>query len=268
MSLVRTVLYQAPAGARIGDADLTYDGSELLVVQRYPDGRRELAFPKSGRRLALPDGVDYCRAMPGGRVLAVGIRSNRQNGRIFNRDGNEERVFDLDAPVCDALVDWEDGDFWVSYFRLGVAVGLAGEGLVRFNARGEATVRFRSEFSGPESAGDTHPFCLGRGSTIWMMPDPDYYLLELDWARWSIRSRRVSWEAHGADAINARPGVVYMAGSRQHGHVVHAYHLREDLLEKVGEVRGRPRPVITRNGVFLDILPHEVAFLALEGGKP
>lgn len=265
--MVRTVLYQAPAGARIGDADLSHDGGELLVVQRFADGRRELAFAQSGRRIQLPEGVDYCRAMPEGRVLAVGIRANRKNGRILDREGREERVFDMDAPVCDALVDWQDGDFWVSYFRLGVAVGLAGEGLVRFNARGEPTVRFRSEFAGPESAGDTHPFCLGKGSTIWIMPEPDYYLLELDWARWSIRSRRVSWEAHGADAISVRPGVVYMAGSRQHTHAVHAYHVREELLEKVGEIRGRPRPVMTRHGVFLDILPHEVALLTLEGRK-
>jgi len=262
VSLSRKVLYQAPAGSRIGDADLSQDGGELLVVQRRADsGKRELVFPKSSRTLPLADNVDYCRALPEGRVLAMSIRVSKQNGRILSPDGAEERVFDLDAPVCDALVDWQDGEFWVSYFRMGVPVGLAGEGLVRFNARGEPIIKLRSEFSGPESAGDTHPFCLGRDSKIWMLPEPDYYLLELDWSRWSVRSRRVPWDAHGADAITARTGVVYMAGAKQHTHAVHAYHLREDLLEQVGEIRGRPRPVLTRHGLFLDILPHEVALL-------
>jgi hypothetical protein len=264
MKLGREILYEPPkdSGIRIVDADLGKRGS-LVVVQRHPDGKREAIFPKTGRTLALPETADYARVLPANRLLVVSIRANEENGRIFGPRGDLEHLFDLDAPVCDAQVDWSDGEFWVAYFRLGVAVGLAGEGLVRFNTSGNPVVKFASDFSGPESSGDLHPFCLGAGTTLWIFGDPDFALLEIDWNRWKIRSRKVPYECHGADALCARGGTVYMAGSRQHPQTVFAYDVKKQSAVEIGKVQGRSRVIQHRGGIFLDIQATEVARLSV-----
>jgi hypothetical protein len=263
MRLVRTTLFEIPAEeqAGISDADTTPRG-EPLVLLRRPDGSRECLYPRLGRVLPLPPQTDFIRAMPWDRLLLVSTRSNRGNGRVLAPDGSEQAVFDLDAPICDVLVDWSDGAFWVSYFRMGVPAGLSGEGLVRFDPDGKPTVRFRSDFSGPESGGETHPFFLAEPHTIWLFPEPESRLLEIDWTRWAIRSRRVPWVCQEADAICVRGSTAYFAGTRQHVGGVMAMGLDGSDAVDVGSIRGRPRPASAPEGVFLDIQRRSVALLS------
>lgn len=244
----------------ITDADIAPSG-ELLVTIRYGDGRRECRLPDSGRFVPLPANADYVRGLPESRLLVISIRTNSRNGAVLDLDGNAVSVFELDAPICDALVDPSDGTFWVSYFRLGAPAGLAGEGLVRFDTEGRASVRFRSEFSGPESAGETHPFVLGEDTALWMCPEPEFRLLEIDWSRWKLRSRRVPWECHESDALAVRPPVAYFASPRQHPQQVMGFDFKNGVVHEAGTVRGRPRPVCHPRGVFLDILRREVVLL-------
>lgn len=266
MKLERRLLVELPpeSDAVIADADLAADG-RLLALLRHPDGRRECLFAGTGRSLPLPADADYVRAMPEDRLLVIGIRTNRRNGAVLRPDGTLEAVFDLDAPICDALVDMSDGTFWVSYFRMGAPVGLAGEGLVRFDARGTPSVRFRSDFAGPESAGETHPFCLGEDTTLWLCPEPDFQLLQIDWSRWSLRSRRVPWECQDADALCVRPPAAYFAATRRHPHLILAMDLKSGRTVEAGSLRGRPRPVTKGPGVFLDIQRREVGLLRIPG---